>query len=123
MNTTHRKNIALICHHSPYGGSQARELIDIALAGAAFEQSISLVFMGAGALQLIENQNPAAIEQKNLAKMLAMLALYDVDNILVHDKALTQFQLSEAQFATQIKVVDNKALNECLAQQDICMSL
>lgn len=123
MNSKNRKNIALICHHSPYGGSQARELIDVALAGAAFEQNISLVFMGAGVIQLVEKQNPGAIEQKNLTKMLAMLALYDVDNILVHDKALNQFELSNTPLTTQFKVADNKAINECLAQQDICMSL
>ncbi|WP_299974469.1 sulfurtransferase complex subunit TusC [uncultured Pseudoteredinibacter sp.] len=123
MSEVQKKNITFICRHSPYGGSQARELLDAALAGAAFDQNISLLFMGAGILQLVEEQNPSAIEQKNLAKMLSMLALYDVENVFVHEQALEQFGIEEKQLLDVALLKNSLSIQEWLQEQDICMSL
>lgn len=123
MNPAQQKSIALICNHSPYGGSEARELIDTALAAAAFEQKVSLIFMGAGALMLIEKQNPAAIEQKNLSRMMNMLSMYDVEDIFVHDQALKDYSLSTEELVDSAKIVDSESLQRWISQQDLCMSL
>ncbi len=123
MSQSNRKSIALICHHSPYGSYKARELVEVALAGAAFDQDISLIFMGAGVLQLCEAQAPADLEQKNHGKLLSMLGLYDIDNIFALDTAIEQFGLSGKTLAAPAKIVDAKTLSDWLQEQDICMSL
>ncbi|MBB6521972.1 sulfurtransferase complex subunit TusC [Pseudoteredinibacter isoporae] len=123
MSQPSPKNIALICHHSPYGSAKARELIDVALAAAAFDQNVSLIFMGAGVLQLKDGQDPSSIEQKNLGKLLSMLELYDIENIFALDSAIEQFGMKDGSLSAAAKVVDAQNIANWLQEQDICVSL
>ena len=56
MAGTHTKSLLLLIRHSPYGSSLARASIDVALAAAAFDQAVSLLFVGDGVLQLLPEQ-------------------------------------------------------------------
>ncbi len=47
--------------HAPYGGSLAKTAIDTALAAAAFEQDVSVLFLGAGVLNLVPGQDGHAL--------------------------------------------------------------
>ncbi|GAA6152115.1 sulfurtransferase complex subunit TusC [Pseudoteredinibacter isoporae] len=123
MSQPKSKSIALICHHAPYGSSKARELIDVALASAAFDQNISLVFLGAGVLQLKDEQDPSSIEQKNHGKLLSMLELYDIENIYALDSAIEEFGLKSENLCAAANIVDAPTLAKYLQAQDICMSL
>lgn len=77
-----------ILRHSPYNSSLAREALDMALAFAAFDEDVALVFMGDGIYQLIDNQNTQAQGVKNIAKTLDSLALFDIEKIYVCEQSL-----------------------------------
>lgn len=76
-----KKSILIIIRHSPYGSSLARTAIDIALAAGAFEQTVALLFMGDGVLQLIPEQDGAALGTKTISRQIASLPLYDVGRV------------------------------------------
>jgi tRNA 2-thiouridine synthesizing protein C len=57
MSRTDGKRLLVIMRHSPYGSSIARASIDTVLAMAVFEQPVSLLFAGDGALQLLPGQD------------------------------------------------------------------
>ena len=71
----------MVVRHSPYGSSLARASLDVALAAAAFEQPVKLLFMGDGVLQLLPEQDSRAIGQKNIGRLLSSLPLYDIDMV------------------------------------------
>jgi tRNA 2-thiouridine synthesizing protein C len=75
---TAAKRILVVCRRAPYGESFAREALDMAMAAAAFDQRVAMLFLGDGALQLVAGQQARAIGQKALDKQLGALPLYDV---------------------------------------------
>ena len=72
----------IVVDAAPYGSLACREALDVALALAAFDQSVTLLLRGAAVNGLAADQRPDAIEQKNLAKNLGAAGLYGVETIL-----------------------------------------
>ena len=58
MNVPKEKRLALVVRSGPYQGRSARDQLDVALAAATLEYSLELFFLGQGALQLLEGQQP-----------------------------------------------------------------
>lgn len=84
------RKILFISRHAPYGSSLARDALDALLASAAYEQSIGLLLMDDGVMQLLAGQNAELIHQKNFANALPVLPLYDIPPIYVHAESLLQ---------------------------------
>ncbi len=93
---------------SPYSGSLSREAIDYCLAAAAFEQDLELLFTGDAVLQLIKNQEPSAIDQKNLTKTLSALPIYGIDKFYVDSNSLAQYGINDNLCLPTIKVDINE---------------
>ncbi|MDX1735029.1 MAG: sulfurtransferase complex subunit TusC, partial [Halioglobus sp.] len=83
----------LVIRHSPYGGSLARSAVDTALAAAAFDQPVTLLFMGDGVLQLLPGQDSKAAGMKNIGRQLASLPLYDIDKVYLDSDAAARYRL------------------------------
>ncbi|HIP76564.1 MAG TPA: sulfurtransferase complex subunit TusC [Psychromonas hadalis] len=116
------KKIGVINRSVGHGCASARESLDLVLALSAFNESLSLFFMGDGVYQLLENQQPDAILQKNVQPMFKLLDLYDVENVYVCEKSLQQRGLSESQLVIDVIVLDAKILKDKLHQQDQLLS-
>lgn len=117
------KKLMIISRQPPYGTSRAREALDVALVAATYDQDVSLVFMDDGVFQLLRNQEPAAIAQKNLAANLSALPLYGVEKIYVHCESLALRQLApEELMLSDIQLVDSQALRCILREQDQLLS-
>lgn len=116
------KQIAIVFRQPPYGSSFAREALDTAMAAAAFDQKVSLVFIGDGVWQLLANQQPQAIGQRSLEKQLATLPLYDVDRLYADAAALSQRGLHTGDLSLPVEVLDSDAIATLLRQQDVVLS-
>lgn len=82
----------LVLSRAPYAGSLARAGIDTALAYAAFEQPLSVLFTGAGVLQLVPAQAPAGIGRRSLRQVIDSLPLYDVETVYADAGALLRYR-------------------------------
>lgn len=128
-NTTDQKNkqsvkrFLLISKCPPYGSSVARDLIDIALTCSVFEQPVSLLFLGDGVLQLLPNQNPIQIGQKNLNSLQSSLALYDIESIYVDALALTFHGLTLDDLHLNAVLVKEDSLKALIREHDVVLSL
>ncbi len=91
-----------IIRHTPYGNSLARTAIDVSLANAAFDQPVELLFMGDGVLQLLPAQDTTALGRKNLARLLASLPLYGIEQVYADAEAaaLHRVDLEQSPVAT-----------------------
>ena len=103
MTAIGKKTLLMVLRHSPYGSSLARASLDVALAAAAFEQAIDLLFLGDGVLQLQPDQDTQRLGIKNVGKQLASLPLYDINCVYVDAEAAARYNmdLTRAPVATQ----------------------
>ncbi len=116
-----RKKVLVILTQSPYGNALSREAIDYCLAAAAFEQDLTLLFTGDAVLQLINDQNPSTINQKDLTKTLSALPIYGINQFYVDSNALEQYGIDNDFCVPTIKV-DVKEISELLVNADTILN-
>jgi tRNA 2-thiouridine synthesizing protein C len=119
--TKTRKKVLIILTQSPYNGSLSREAIDYCLAAAAFEQDLELLFTGDAVLQLIKDQNPSAISQKNLTKTLSALPIYGINKFYVDSSSLVQYGIND-NLCLPTDKVDASEISVLLANADTILN-
>lgn len=87
-----------ILTQSPYQSSLAREALDFALASAAFNQQVSLLFMGDGVFQLLADQQSQS-GKKNIEKTLSSLALFDIESVYYHEACALERHIIAAELS------------------------
>jgi tRNA 2-thiouridine synthesizing protein C len=112
------KKIAIVNRSASYGSTNGRESLDALLALAAFNSSLSVFFIGDGIYQLIKNQDPRVILQKNYQPVFKLLDLYDVKNIYVCEDSLQRRNISKDDLVIKVAILSNKQLKQKLGQQD-----
>lgn len=85
--TTSDRSVLVVCRSAPYGSSRARDAIDLAMAFAAFDQPVTLLFLGEGVFTLAAAQQPPA-GTRHLGKLLGTLADYGVEDVYADAAAL-----------------------------------
>jgi tRNA 2-thiouridine synthesizing protein C len=115
------KRFLFICRRPPYGSSLAREALDVALAAAAFDQPVAMLFLGDGVLQLLPQQKADAIDQKPLDKQLGALPLYDIDQLYVDADALQARKLSLADLAQPAQPLSVAEITALMAVHDVVL--
>lgn len=119
MNT---KRYLIILRRPPYGESFAREALDMALAAAAFDQPIGLLFLGDGVAQLVNTQDSTAIGEKSFEKQLSALPLYDINTIYVDATALQQRGFSETDLSLPAQRVNATDISDLLKSYDVVLN-
>ena len=112
-----RSTLAVI-RHAPYGSSLARAAIDVSLANAAFDQPVELLFIGDGVLQLLPAQDAAVLGLKNLARLLASLPLYGIEQVYVDAEAAVRYRVDLQQSPVAAVPLDNAAMRALLRKHD-----
>ena len=112
------KHFLVISSSAPYGTSQAKEATELALATALFDQKVALLFQGDGVFQLLPNQNPAAVEQKNLSAMQQALPLYDVEDLFYCADSLQARGIDHERLALPANALSRSEIASLIRQQD-----
>lgn len=116
-------HLCIILRNTPYQNSLSQEALDLALASAAFDASVSLVFLGDGVLQLLAQQDGTMISRKNHFKTLASLPLYDIDNCYVSDSDLSKLALNKHDLVEQnLTFVSDTEIAAIIAKADKVVS-
>lgn len=112
------KSLLLISRSAPWSGLVAREALDIALSGGAFDLPVSLLWQADGVYQLVQGQAPGQLEQKDLQANIAALPLFGVETLYVCQRSLRERQLGATELLPDVQVVDEAALSALLASHD-----
>ena len=121
---------------APYGSIYALESLEVVLIGAAFEQDVSLAFIGDGVYQLTKGQNTDGIGMKNFSPTYSALGDYDVNKIYVEKESMEErgLTLDDLQHLTwedededwaekdSIRLVSRAELAEVIDDQDVVLS-
>ena len=113
-----RRKTLIVVRRAPYGSSLSRASLDAALALAAFDQRVDILFMGDGVLHLLPDQMSSEIGAKNVGKLLASLPLYDIDSIHLDSNAADQYQIDTAHLPLTAHRLDNAGITLLLAEYD-----
>lgn len=117
------KSMLIISRQSPWSGPGAREALDIALAGGAFELPIGLLFLDDGVFQLQPNQQSAALEQKDLGANLQALPLFGVEDLYVCRQSLRLRGLDGQPLSLPATALEGPDLANLLDRYDLVITL
>lgn len=121
--TNTRKTILFILQRAPYGDSTIRETLDAALAAAAFEQNVQLLFTGDGVWNLLPEQDANSIASKDTAKMLQALNYYDIEAVFSDDASLEERGLSVENLAIAVKNITGDTMKNLVRTADCAIAL
>ncbi len=117
------KSVLLISRQAPWAGLGAAEALDIALAAGAFDLPLAMLFMDDGVLQLLEQQQPQQLEQKNLCANLQALPMFGIEQLYVAQDCLQQRGLADAELALAVERVDDTQIQQLIRQFDHVVTL
>ena len=130
------KKFMYINRKPPYGTVYALESLEVVLIGAAFDQDVSLAFIGDGVYQLTKGQDTKAIGQKNFSPVYGALGDYEVTKIYIEKESLEERGLTlddlqhlvwedeDDDYAEKdsIRLVSRAELADVLDDQDVLLS-
>ncbi|WP_271407676.1 sulfurtransferase complex subunit TusC [Pseudomonas sp. Q1-7] len=117
------KSMLIISRQAPWSGPGAREALDIALAGGAFDLPLGLLFLDDGVFQLAASQQPAALQQKDLTANLQALPLFGVESLYASARSLQERGLDSTALSLVAEVLDDHALSALIDRYDQVLTL
>jgi tRNA 2-thiouridine synthesizing protein C len=116
------KKFLYVNRKAPYGTIYALESLEVVLIGAAFEQDVSLAFLGDGVFQLARGQDTKAAGMKNFSPTFRALEDYDVTKLYVEREALEARGLTEEDLVVPVQVMAAAEIAEIMESQDVVLS-
>jgi tRNA 2-thiouridine synthesizing protein C len=116
------KKFLYVNRRAPHGSIYALESLEVVLIGAAFEQDVSLAFLGDGVYLLAKGQDTKALESKNFSPAFRALEDYDVTKLYVEQEALAARGLTEADLVVPVQVMSAARIAEIMDEQDVILS-
>jgi tRNA 2-thiouridine synthesizing protein C len=116
------KKFLYVNRKAPYGTIYALESLEVVLIGAAFEQDVSLAFLGDGVYQLARGQDTKAVEVKNFSPTFRALEDYDVTKLYVEREALEARGLTEEDLVVPVQVMEAAGIAEIMESQDVVLT-
>ena len=104
------RSLLIVSQSPPYGHSSAAEALDTAMAAAALEMPVTLLFDGDGVFQLLPNQDGTALGVRNHSQLLEALPAFEVERCFVAGPALARRGLAENALRLPGPVLDAVAL-------------
>jgi tRNA 2-thiouridine synthesizing protein C len=117
------QSLLIISRQAPWSGPGAREALDIALAGGAFDLPIGLLFLDDGVLQLSAGQKPGDLQQKDLSANLQALSMFGVEALYASARSLRERGVNEQTLNLAVDVLDDSALTALIDRYDQVITL
>ncbi len=130
------KKFMYVNRKPPYGTVYALESLEVVLIGAAFDQDVSLAFIGDGVYQLMDGQATAGIGMKNFSPTYNALGDYDITKLYVEKESLQERGLSQDDLMDivyedededwaekpSVHLVSRAELADIMAEQDVLLN-
>jgi len=84
------KNYLFVLRKPAHSGGYVQEMLDIILITAAFDQSVSILWLDDAVFQLKHHQQPEIMGMKDTAAMFQSLSIYDVTALYTETESLQE---------------------------------
>ncbi|ANT63856.1 MULTISPECIES: sulfurtransferase complex subunit TusC [Prosthecochloris] len=118
---TNIKKIMHVMRHAPHGTIYTYEGLEMILIMAAYEQDISIAFIGDGVYALKKGQDTAGIDIKGFAKTFMALDGYDVEKLYVDAASLAERGLTEDDLVVDVEVLSSGEIGRLMGEQDVVL--
>ena len=106
-----KAKIMFLCKTAPYGTIYEQEAIEAMIMFSAYEQDISVAFIGDGVLSLKKGQNPSLINIKNFSQTyLVIIDDFEVSHLYVEKESLEERGMKEEDLLTEVEVLQRADL-------------
>ena len=109
----------IINQTSPFQNYVAQDALDLAIALSTFEQTVQLIFLGDGVLQLLKQQQANRLARKDFIKTFNALAMYDVTEVYVDATSMHNKMLSIDDLIMQVNIASTAQIAAFIAAADI----
>ena len=116
------KKFMFVNRSAPYGTIYALESLEVVLISAAFDQDVSLVFVGDGVWQLKKGQQTKGIETKNFSPTYRALDGYDIEKLYVEKESLEARGLTEDDLLVDVTVMPKDEMGKLMDEMDVVLS-
>ncbi|ARM30048.1 sulfurtransferase complex subunit TusC [Prosthecochloris sp. HL-130-GSB] len=113
------KKIMHVMRHAPHGTIYTYEGLEMILIMAAYEQDISVAFVGDGVYALKKGQDTSGIDIKGFARTFLALDGYDVEKLYVDEESLEERGLTEDDLVVDVEVMSSGEIGRLMNEQDV----
>lgn len=111
------RNILVLQRHSPFNTSNGREALDMALALAAVEHCVSLLFCADAVFQLLPTAENADFKLKIYPRSFKLFDLYDIEQVYVCQQSLSERGISLNQLSIAVTALNIDEIQHVLSLQ------
>lgn len=112
------KKIAIINRQSTFNHPTPRESLDLALIFAAFDQQVSVIFVDDGVYQLLDNQQPELLENKDFLATMKVFELYDIERVVVSRDDMACRGVADSALSMDVAPLSNQQIAQLLTTFD-----
>ncbi len=116
-NGENAKKIMFVMRRAPHGSIYSYEGLETVLIMAAFEQDLTMVFIGDGVFALVKSQDTGDIGTKGFIKTYGALEDYDVEKIYVERQSMEERGLTTDDFAIPVEVKEADEIARLMEEQ------
>lgn len=109
--------ISIIITTPPHGSDAASQALDTALACAAFDQHVTVIFQDDGVWQLLPQPVDSPLGNKSLLAQFKLMELYGVSSVLICADSLERAGLTQEQLALPATMQSRASIAAGLATQ------
>lgn len=110
-------------HQAPHGTVRVQEALDILLMASSFDHEISLIFLSDGVFNLLRQQSPTILGNKNFTSAYKALALYDVKNIYIAEQDLIKRGITINDLFLAPQLLSDTEITYCMQQHDAIFNI
>ncbi|TLU81676.1 MAG: sulfurtransferase complex subunit TusC [Chlorobium sp.] len=119
MENENVKKIMHVLRHAPHGTIYTYEGLEMILIMAAYEQDLSVVFIGDGVYALKKGQDTSGIGIKGFSKTFMALDGYDVEKLYIDSVSLAERGLTADDLVVDVEVLDAEEIGRLMKEQDV----
>lgn len=113
------KKFLFVLRKPAHSGAYLQEMLDIILTTAAFDQSVSILWLDDAVFQLKNGQQPEMLGLKDTAAMFQALALYDVTELYMETESLQERGLTLNALCLPVQTLARETIGEFMQQFDV----
>ncbi len=113
MSEQKKTKVMFVCRTAPYGTIYEQEAIEAMIMFGAYEQDISVSFVGDGVFSLKKGQDTSLVGKKNFSMTYPILIDdFEISHIYVEKESLEERGLKEDDLATEVEIIDRNTLKQ-----------
>jgi len=118
MEEENRKKFMFVMQRPPHGSIYPYEGLEFILISGAYDQDISLLFVGDGVFTIKKDQDTKELGIKGFVKTFRSLEGYDIEKYYVDDESLKERGLTTDDLIIDVEVKNNEEIKLLMAEQD-----